>query len=93
VGRLLGIRKSRVYALAAEGLLPTVRLGRRMWFPRRGLDALAEAAIKRAQERMAALQNTSVGSQLSMRLNMTGRPPRSLKPLLLLVARLLRCPT
>ena len=54
VGRLLGIRKSRVYALAAEGLLPTVRLGRRMWFPRRGLDALTDAAIKRAQERMAA---------------------------------------
>lgn len=53
VGRQLGIRKSRVYALAAEGLLPAVRLGRRVWFPSRGLDALAEAAIKRAQERIS----------------------------------------
>ena len=54
VGRRLGLRKSRVYTLAAEGLLPTVRLGRRVWFPSRGLDALAEAAIQRAQERITA---------------------------------------
>ena len=54
VGKQLGLGKSRVYALAAEGLLPTVRLGRRMWFPRRGLEALAEAAIERAEERMAS---------------------------------------
>jgi excisionase family DNA binding protein len=51
VGEQLGLRKSRVYALAAEGLLPTVRLGRRILFPRRGLDALAEQAIERARER------------------------------------------
>ena len=53
VGRQLGLGKSRVYELAAEGLLPTVRLGRRMWFPRRGLEALANAAIERAEERIA----------------------------------------
>ena len=53
VGRQLGLGKSRVYALAGEGLLPTVRLGRRMWFPRRGLEALANAAIERAEERVA----------------------------------------
>ena len=35
VGHQLGLQKSRVYALAAEGLIPTVRLGRRIWFPRR----------------------------------------------------------
>ena len=55
VGRQLGISKSRVYALAAEGLLPNVRLGRRLWFPQRGLDALAEAAIERAEERITAI--------------------------------------
>jgi excisionase family DNA binding protein len=53
VGQQLGLGKSRVYALAAEGLLPTVRLGRRIWFPRRGLEALAEAAIERAEGRIA----------------------------------------
>jgi excisionase family DNA binding protein len=53
VGQQLGLGKSRVYALAAEGLLPTVRLGRRMWFPRRGLEALADAAIEHTEERMA----------------------------------------
>jgi excisionase family DNA binding protein len=53
VGQQLGLGKSRVYELAAEGLLPTVRLGRRMWFPRRGLEALADVAIERAAERMA----------------------------------------
>ena len=53
VGQQLGLGKSRVYELAAEGLLPTVRLGRRMWFPKRGLEALANAAIERAAERIA----------------------------------------
>jgi excisionase family DNA binding protein len=53
VSQQLGLCKSRVYALAAEGLLPTVRLGRRIWFPRRGLDALAEHAIETARERLA----------------------------------------
>jgi excisionase family DNA binding protein len=53
VGQQLGLGKSRVYALAAEGLLPAVRLGRRMWFPRRGLEALADAAIHRVEERTA----------------------------------------
>jgi excisionase family DNA binding protein len=53
VGQQLRLGKSRVYALAADGLLPTVRLGRRIWFPRRGLEALADAAIERAEERLA----------------------------------------
>lgn len=47
VGRELGVGKSRVYELAAGGVLPTVRLGRRIYFPRRGLEELAEAAIER----------------------------------------------
>jgi predicted DNA-binding transcriptional regulator AlpA len=53
IGHKLGLQKSRVYALAAEGLLPTVRLGRRIWFPRRGLEVLASAAIERVEERLA----------------------------------------
>ena len=54
VGRELGIQKSRVYELAAGGLLPVVRLGRRMLFPRRGLEELAEAAIERTKANLAA---------------------------------------
>jgi len=49
VGQQLGIRKSRVYELAAADLLPVVRMGRRMLFPCHGLDALATAAIERAK--------------------------------------------
>jgi excisionase family DNA binding protein len=45
VGRQLGLRKSRVYELAAAGLIPVIRMGRRLHFPRRGLDALADEAI------------------------------------------------
>ena len=51
VGQQLGVRKSRVYELAAGGMLPVVRLGRRMLFPRRGLEQLADAAIERARAR------------------------------------------
>jgi excisionase family DNA binding protein len=49
VGRYLGLRRSRVYELAAGGRLPAVRLGRRILFPRRGLDALVKAAMDRVQ--------------------------------------------
>ena len=49
VGQQLGLKRSRVYELAAAGMLPVVRLGRRMLFPRRGLEELAEAAIARVR--------------------------------------------
>ena len=49
VGRRLGVRRSRVYELAASGLLPVVRLGRRLRFPRRGLESLAEEAMSRTR--------------------------------------------
>lgn len=50
VGHELGLKKSRVYELAAGGLLPVVRLGRRILFPRRGLETLVDTAIERAKE-------------------------------------------
>ena len=49
VGGQLGLRKSRVYELAAAGLLPTVRLGRRLLFPRRGSNAPRPSASQRSQ--------------------------------------------
>src|SRR5215469_243143 len=52
VGEQLGLRKSRVYELAAQGLLPSVRLGRRIWFPVRGLAGLADAAIQESCNRV-----------------------------------------
>ncbi len=52
VGQQLGLRRSRIYEMAAEGLLPSVRLGRRIWFPARGLDALADAAIEDLRNRL-----------------------------------------
>jgi hypothetical protein len=52
VGAQLGVGRSRVYELAAGGLLPVFRLGRRLYFPRRGLEALADAAIARASVRL-----------------------------------------
>lgn len=52
VGKQLGLHKSRVYEMAAAGLLPSVRLGRRIWFPVRGLEALADAAIEESRIRL-----------------------------------------
>ena len=46
--RILGRRKSQVYALAQRGQLPTIRLGRAVLFSRRGLNALHEAATQAA---------------------------------------------
>jgi len=58
VGQQLGIRKSRVYELAAAGLLPVVRMGRRILFPCRGLDALATAAIERARSEVLGVDTS-----------------------------------
>ena len=44
VAALLGISRNRVYELT--DLLPHVRLGRRIRYSRRGLEALDEAAIR-----------------------------------------------
>jgi excisionase family DNA binding protein len=49
VGQLLGVGASRVYALAAAGRLPIVRMGRRIYFPKRALDELVSESIERAR--------------------------------------------
>ena len=49
VGKILGLRKSRVYELAASGAVPTIRLSpRRALFSRRGIEPLDQAAVDRA---------------------------------------------
>jgi excisionase family DNA binding protein len=49
VGAILHLKKSRVYQLAAAGILPSIRLGeRKILFSRRGLEALDQEAIDRA---------------------------------------------
>jgi len=50
MGEQLGLKRSRVYELAASGHIPVVRLGKRMLFPRRGLEELERAAVDRALE-------------------------------------------
>jgi hypothetical protein len=55
VGEQLGLRKSRVFERAAQGLLPNVRLGRRILFPIRGLDAHADLAIQESRNRVLGL--------------------------------------
>jgi hypothetical protein len=60
-GEALGTGKSRVYALAAEGLLPNVRLGRRLWPPKRGLEALAMDA-DRARNRRPLRHDSQAGA-------------------------------
>jgi excisionase family DNA binding protein len=53
VGRELGVGRTRVYELAASGLLPVVRLGRRLFFPRRAMEALEQSAVERALKAQA----------------------------------------
>ena len=50
LGETLTDREGRGHEMA--GLLPVVRLGRRMLFPRRGLDMLVDAAIERTRARV-----------------------------------------
>ena len=65
VGHELGVGASRVYALAADGLLPAFRLGRRLYFPRRALEALADAAVETAVRDAGARSHPPAGGHRS----------------------------
>ena len=43
-GRLLGLSRNAAYEAAARGDLPTVRIGSRIFVPRRALDAMLDSA-------------------------------------------------
>ena len=45
-GALLGVKRQRAYAMALDGLIPVVRLGRRIYVPRSFLDVAADEAIR-----------------------------------------------
>ena len=49
---VLGVKSARSYEAAHQGLLPVVRLGKRMLVPRRALEALTDDAIARMRERL-----------------------------------------
>jgi len=46
VGRALNISRATAYNLAAQGILPTIRLGRRLLVPRKALEELLASAGK-----------------------------------------------
>ncbi len=58
IGQLMGWKRSRVYQAASAGLIPSVRVGRRYLFPKRGLEVLEQAAIERA---LQAQQHAATG--------------------------------
>ena len=45
-GRLLGISRNSAYQRAAEGQLPTIRLGRRLLVPKAALDRLLDTPTR-----------------------------------------------
>jgi hypothetical protein len=56
-GRLLGLSRNASYEAAARGDIPTVRIGGRIFVPRKALDALLDTATenwRRHQELAAA---------------------------------------
>ena len=48
VGRLLGLKRGRVYALLSKGVLPSVRVVGSIWIPRAALEAWLEEQSARA---------------------------------------------
>ena len=58
-GRLLNLSRATAYSLAAQGIIPTIRFGRRLLVPRKALEELLVSAGK-ARER-----NGSVDSDAS----------------------------
>lgn len=46
VGKLLGLSPARVYALTQRGLIPHLRLGRAIVYPRRALERWLEGVAR-----------------------------------------------
>lgn len=47
-GAQLGVKRARAYELVHAGLIPSVRLAKRIYVPASALDRMAEAAIEKA---------------------------------------------
>ncbi len=54
VGRMLGIRRSRVYTLLKRGVLPSVRIEGAIWIPR---PALEEWLRQQSKHALAAVRS------------------------------------
>jgi excisionase family DNA binding protein len=50
-GRLLGLGRNASYEAATRGDLPTIRIGGRIFVPRKALDALLDSATEAWQRR------------------------------------------
>ena len=45
-GKLLNLSRATAYSLAAQGILPTIRCGKRLLVPRKALEELLASASK-----------------------------------------------
>lgn len=59
-GRILGVGPARAYELVRAGHIPVVRMGRRLYVPRRWQEELANAAIERAKTRTAVIRRRRI---------------------------------
>ena len=49
--QLFGVKYSRAHQMATSGLIPMVRLGRRILVPRKGIEAMIDAALETERPR------------------------------------------
>lgn len=45
-GKLLNLSRATAYSLAAQGIIPTIRFGKRILVPRKALEAMLESSGK-----------------------------------------------
>ncbi len=45
-GKLLNLSRATAYSLAAQGIIPTIRFGKRLVVPRKALEELLQSASK-----------------------------------------------
>lgn len=50
VGKALNLSKPTVYALVRQGVIPSIRFGRRVVVPRKALNQLLDSTIKQRRE-------------------------------------------
>ncbi|MGI8914861.1 MAG: helix-turn-helix domain-containing protein [Chloroflexota bacterium] len=49
-GKLIGVKRARAHVLITSGAVASVRLGRRIYVPRRAVEAMIDDSIARARE-------------------------------------------
>lgn|SRR5215813_9814466 len=80
-GKILGISRASAFQAASKGEIPTIRIGKRLIVPRRGLERLlglneADASVGRQAQQIVATPPATAPQRVEVAIELTTPRPR-----------------